>query len=213
VERAQVVTESQFVEALRGVDQHVAFGREPGKDIHLMKKRHVLDIRASGFITGSRLRIGRLSMRQNETTGAPVRSEPKLGNAWENLPSSNAATESISAAVTTPCPPDHGSGSGTRVRLALSALGGADQRGQVRQTARVTRLVVVPSENFHQVALSHGEPESKTHEAGELTMSLDTRGSSEYSSSPAISPRRRRCDTRHLSRRRSASHAASRPSR
>jgi len=31
-------------------------------------------------------------------------------------------------------------------------------------------------------------PESKTHEAGELTMSLDTRGSSEYSSSPANLP-------------------------
>jgi len=71
VERAQVVTESQFVEALRGVDQHVAFGREPGKDIHLMKKRHVLDYQGIGFITGSRLRIGRLSMRQNETTAHP----------------------------------------------------------------------------------------------------------------------------------------------
>ena len=27
------------------------------------------------------MRIGRSSMRQNATTGAPVRSEPKLGNA------------------------------------------------------------------------------------------------------------------------------------
>jgi len=31
-------------------------------------------------------------------------------------------------------------------------------------------------------------PESKTHEAGELTMSLDTRGSSEYSSKSRQSP-------------------------
>ena len=52
MERAQVVTESQFVEALRGVDQHVAFGREPGKDIHLMKKRHVLDYQGIGLYYG-----------------------------------------------------------------------------------------------------------------------------------------------------------------
>jgi len=40
-----------------------------------------MTIRASGAATGSRTRIGRSSIRQNETTGAPVRSEPKLGNA------------------------------------------------------------------------------------------------------------------------------------
>src|SRR3954451_8961878 len=44
-------------------------------------------------------------MRQNETTGAPVRSEPKLGNAWAWRPSLKAASESISADVTTPWPP------------------------------------------------------------------------------------------------------------
>ena len=44
-------------------------------------------------------------MRQKETTGAPVRSEPKLGNACAWRPSANAATESSSAAVTTPWPP------------------------------------------------------------------------------------------------------------
>ena len=44
-------------------------------------------------------------MRQNETTGAPVRSEPKLGNACAYLPSAKAAADSSSAAVTTPWPP------------------------------------------------------------------------------------------------------------
>jgi hypothetical protein len=38
-------------------------------------------ISASGCITGSRNRISRTSMRQNAITGAPMRSEPKLGNA------------------------------------------------------------------------------------------------------------------------------------
>jgi hypothetical protein len=51
---------------------------------------------------GSRTRISRSSMRQKATTGAPVRSDPKLGNAWACAPSRNAATESSSAAVTTP---------------------------------------------------------------------------------------------------------------
>ena len=36
---------------------------------------------ASGFRIGSRNRIASSSMRQKETTGAPMRSEPKLGNA------------------------------------------------------------------------------------------------------------------------------------
>ena len=39
------------------------------------------------------------------TTGAPVRSEPKLGSAWACRPWSKAATDSSSAAVTTPWPP------------------------------------------------------------------------------------------------------------
>ena len=62
-------------------------------------------ISASGSAIGSRARIGRSSMRQKETTGAPVRSEPKVGKAWAWRPSMNAATESSSAAVTTPWPP------------------------------------------------------------------------------------------------------------
>ena len=62
-------------------------------------------ISASGAETGSRSRIGRSSIRQNDTTGAPLRSEPKLGNACAWRPSSNAASDSISAAVTTPWPP------------------------------------------------------------------------------------------------------------
>jgi hypothetical protein len=39
---------------------------------------------------------------QKDTTGESVRSEPKLGNAWACLPSRKAATDSNSAAVTTP---------------------------------------------------------------------------------------------------------------
>src|ERR1019366_8742516 len=43
--------------------------------------------RASGSITGSWVRIGRSSIRQKDTTGAPMRSEPKLGNACAWRPS------------------------------------------------------------------------------------------------------------------------------
>ncbi len=56
-------------------------------------------------MTGSRTRMGLSSIRQNDTTGAPVRSEPKLGNACACRPSANAAADSSSAAVTTPWPP------------------------------------------------------------------------------------------------------------
>ncbi len=49
--------------------------------------------------------MGLSSIRQNDITGAPVRSEPKLGNAWACLPSAKAAAASSSAAVTTPWPP------------------------------------------------------------------------------------------------------------
>ena len=42
-------------------------------------------IRASGSETGSRERIGHSSIRQNEVTGAPARSEPKVGKAWAVL--------------------------------------------------------------------------------------------------------------------------------
>jgi hypothetical protein len=44
-------------------------------------------------------------IRQNAVTGAPNRSDPKLGKAWATFPSRNAADASNSAAVTTPCPP------------------------------------------------------------------------------------------------------------
>jgi hypothetical protein len=44
-------------------------------------------------------------MRQNAITGAPMRSEPKLGNACAWRPSMNAATLNISAPDTTPWPP------------------------------------------------------------------------------------------------------------
>ena len=57
---------------------------------------------ASGAMIGSRKRISLVSIRQKATTGAPVRSEPKLGKAWACLPSRKAAMESISAPVTTP---------------------------------------------------------------------------------------------------------------
>jgi hypothetical protein len=57
---------------------------------------------ASGSMIGSRRRISLSAMRQKATTGAPVRSEPKLGKACAWRPSSKAAMDSISAAVTTP---------------------------------------------------------------------------------------------------------------
>jgi hypothetical protein len=60
---------------------------------------------ASGSVTGSRVRIGLSSIRQNDITGAPIRSEPKLGNACAYRSSRNAADASSSAAVTTPWPP------------------------------------------------------------------------------------------------------------
>ena len=44
-------------------------------------------------------------IRAKATTGAPVRSEPKLGKACAWRPSWKAATAIISAAVTTPWPP------------------------------------------------------------------------------------------------------------
>ena len=60
---------------------------------------------ASGRRTGSRARMALVEMRQYEVTGAPIRSEPKLGNACASKPSRKAATDSSSAAVTTPWPP------------------------------------------------------------------------------------------------------------
>lgn len=58
-------------------------------------------ISASASEIGSRPRICLSSIRQNATTGSPVRSEPKLGNACAWRPSTNVAIESTSAAVTT----------------------------------------------------------------------------------------------------------------
>jgi hypothetical protein len=57
---------------------------------------------ASGWETGSRARISVSWILQKASTGAPMRSDPKLGKAWAHRPSLNAAIESISAAVTTP---------------------------------------------------------------------------------------------------------------
>ena len=50
-------------------------------------------ISASGATIGSRTRISRSSKRQNATTGAPVRSDPKLGKACACRPSRNAASD------------------------------------------------------------------------------------------------------------------------
>src|SRR4030043_1230224 len=50
--------------------------------------------------------MGALLLRRLKTsTGAPLLSGPKLGNACANLPSSIAASASSSADVTAPCPP------------------------------------------------------------------------------------------------------------
>jgi hypothetical protein len=62
-------------------------------------------ISASGSATGSRVRIGLSSIRQDDMTGAPIRSGPKPGNACACRSSRNAAEASSSAAVTTPWPP------------------------------------------------------------------------------------------------------------
>ena len=86
--------------------QHVAVGlagpgtRRPGAAAS-GPGRSARRARGSARAGGSRWS----SMRQNATTGAPVRSEPKLGNACAWRPCSKAAIENISAAVTTPWPP------------------------------------------------------------------------------------------------------------
>jgi hypothetical protein len=49
--------------------------------------------------------MGSSAILAKAITGAPLRSTPKAGNAWENLLSAKAATAIISAAVTDPCPP------------------------------------------------------------------------------------------------------------
>ncbi len=57
---------------------------------------------ASGSLTGSWVRIGLSSIRQNDITGAPIRSEPKPGDACVWRPSLSAAAASSSAAEATP---------------------------------------------------------------------------------------------------------------
>ena len=78
---------------------------QAAEQIDLMEQCGVLDDQSVGgrdrLTDADRLVID----AQKETTDAPMRSEPKLGNACECRPSANAATESSSAAVTTPCPP------------------------------------------------------------------------------------------------------------
>ena len=93
------------LQAARGVDEQIAVGLQALGHVDRPEQRRVLDDQRVGLWIGSRSRISLSSMRQNATTGAPMRSEPKLGNACACLPSRNAATDSISAAVTTPWPP------------------------------------------------------------------------------------------------------------
>ncbi len=57
---------------------------------------------ASGPAIGSCVRIGWSPMRQKATTGAPVRSDPKVGYACAWRPSWKAASASSAAEVTTP---------------------------------------------------------------------------------------------------------------
>ena len=96
------LAEAELGEAVHGVDEEVAVRLEAGEEVDLVQQRGILDDQRVGL--GDRLseRISASSMRQNATTGAPVRSEPNVGNACACRPSSNAATERSSAAVTTP---------------------------------------------------------------------------------------------------------------
>ena len=59
----------------------------------------------SGRAITARTRILSSLIRQKATTGAPLRSGPKLGNAWAYFPTLIAARATISAEVTAPCPP------------------------------------------------------------------------------------------------------------
>src|SRR5262249_3412590 len=100
------VGQTQLVKAFVGIDEEIAVRPEPLEHVDCFDQRRILDDhKPSGSRIGSRSLISLSSMRQNDTTGEPVRSEPKLGNACACLPSRNAATESNSAAVTTPWPP------------------------------------------------------------------------------------------------------------
>src|SRR4051794_14026319 len=118
---------------------------------------------ARGVVTGSCERMGCSAMRQNDITGAPIRSEPKLGNAWASWPSRNAATDSNSAAVTTPWPPrpcSRISNGGVVIlahRVRTSGRPGRDQAGQLDQPGGVAPLVVVPAEDLDQLTRGLGE--------------------------------------------------------
>jgi hypothetical protein len=72
--------------------------------------------------------------------------------------------------------------------MTLGLWRGADERSEIGKPARIPRLVVVPTEDLDEVPWAIVSPESKTHEAVELMMSLETSGSSEYSRTPASRP-------------------------
>ena len=81
-------------------------------------------ISACGARIGCRVRMGAAEIRQYETTGAPVRSDPKLGKAWACRPASKAASDSTSAAVTTPARLGHGCGSRTPIQTNPATFAG-----------------------------------------------------------------------------------------
>ena len=59
---------------------------EAGEQVDLDGGASSWTMTASGSVIGSRTRITRSSIRQNATTGAPVRSEPNVGNACASRP-------------------------------------------------------------------------------------------------------------------------------
>ena len=101
-ECVEKIAESEVVEGLRGVDEDETRRGEPGEEIDLVDQVVLNDEGVGSHDRLAPLRIGPVSIRQNETTGAPIRSEPKLGKACACRPSAKAATDSTSAAVTTP---------------------------------------------------------------------------------------------------------------
>jgi leucyl aminopeptidase len=69
------------------------------------KADEVIKVPTRGAISAPLLVATGLGEVDGEPTSEQVRSEPKLGNACAYFPSRKAATESNSAAVTTPWPP------------------------------------------------------------------------------------------------------------
>jgi len=102
LERAPEFTEAEVVEALGGVDQDEAFGGEPGEEIDLVEQGDVLDDDGVGLhhrLAGSDRTAVDAAERHDwgaHALGAEARE--RLGV----VTSTNAATERISAAVTTP---------------------------------------------------------------------------------------------------------------